>query len=63
MAVEGVAEAVVPAVTTGHNRFGFTVSGTAAIQLSFAGGGGGVVMQIVKLAELVVVAVKVHTLT
>ena len=39
------------------------VNGVAAAQLSLAGGGGGVPTQIVKLAPLPTVAVKVHTLT
>jgi len=63
VATEGVAEAVVPVVVTAQARFTFTVKLTAAMQLSLAGGGGGVPMQIVKLAKLPGVATTVHTLT
>ena len=63
VAVEGVAEAVVPLVVTAQARSGFTVKPTAATHSSLAGGGGGVPTQMVKLALNPDVAVVVQTRT
>ena len=57
-----VAPWVEPAVIAAQFKSGFTVSGIAPVQLSFAGGGGGVPIHKLKDASVVTIADVVNTL-